>query len=928
MKKLLIYIIITVFFPLGQVFSQNNYTSSSSPWPVIRNANKPFTRWWWMGNAVDIDNIRSLLTEYNRVGLGGVEIVPIYGAKGFEEKYISYLSPRWMNMLDSTVNIARRLGMVVDISIGSGWPVGGPEVTLKDAATKLKVQKYFIPAGEHFHQQILLLDSPFKNEIIKPAALVSYDSKGKFMNLSNNLSKNIIDIAPQKNDQTILAFFNSKTLQKVKRAAPGGEGYTLDHFSAQAVNHYLQYLDKSFGSNSHGVRSFYNDSYEVFNADWSEDFLHEFQKRRGYSLLPYISWLADSTKTDSDSLARLKSDYRETMSDMMLDNFTRKITSWAHGKKAQFLNQAHGSPGNLLDLYAAVDIPETETFGSSVYAIPGLRRDMYEPRIADTEPLMFKFASSAAHVMGHTLVSSETHTWITEHFKTNLALCKPEAENLFLAGINHIFFHGTTYSPANVPWPGWLFYASVEFTPANSLWNHLKGYTDYIARCQSVLQSGKPDNDVLLYWPVYDLWNDSKGMDMPFRAHNIDMWIHGSSIYNASLLLTKNGYSFDYVSDNMIQKASIHNQYISIGDKEVTYKAIVIPACTYMPVPVLNKIINMARSGAVVIMDALPKDIPGLYQLQSRRIALKSMTGNLQKSMINGVAKIGAGKIIISKELLKSLQEQQIYGESLPAIGLQFIRRKTPLEKYYYIVNHTAHAIDSFFVLRHHNKVITIMDPQTGDFGLAQTRMLHDGSLQTRIQLKPGESVIIKSDISQKDSKKWQYLGNITDTIGFKNQWSLHFTEGGPKLPRDYTMHQLQLWTDLKDSVYQNFSGTAVYATRVYLERKNTNEYILQLPNLYEAALVKINGHDAGYIYGVPYELRIGKYLREGENSVEIEVSNLMANHIRYMDRNKIAWKNYHEINFVDKEYKPFDASNWHVMPSGLKEPVYLIGYR
>ena len=152
-----------------------------------------------------------------------------------------------------------------------------------------------------------------------------------------------------------------------------------------------------------------------------------------------------------------------------------------------------------------VDIPETETFGSSAFDIPGLRRDAADIRNVDPDPIMSKFASSAAHTNGKNLVSSETFTWLTEHFKTSYSQCKPEAEALFLSGINHVFFHGTTNSPQNISWPGWLFYASVEMNPNNSLWPHAQGLNNYIARCQSILQAGKPDNELLIYWPVYDV---------------------------------------------------------------------------------------------------------------------------------------------------------------------------------------------------------------------------------------------------------------------------------------------------------------------------------------------------------------------------------------------------------------------------------------
>src|SRR5690606_41260397 len=131
-----------------------------------------------------------------------------------------------------------------------------------------------------------------------------------------------------------------------------------------------------------------------------------------------------------------------------------------------------------------------------------------------SDPMMFKFASSATNTAGKKYTSSETFTWLTEHFKTSLAQAKPEVEQLFLAGVNHVFYHGTTYSPEDVPYPGWLFYASVNFTTNNSFWPHLPGLNSYITRVQSILQTTQADNELLVYWPIYDVWHDTEA---PFK---------------------------------------------------------------------------------------------------------------------------------------------------------------------------------------------------------------------------------------------------------------------------------------------------------------------------------------------------------------------------------------------------------------------------
>ena len=116
---------------------------------------RPWTRWWWMGSAVDEKNLDKVLTQYAAAGFGGVEVTPIYGAVGFEKRYISFLSPDWMSMLNITVKKATSLGMGVDMNTGTGWPFGGPQVTNQDAASKLIIQVYSLEAGKKLSEKII-----------------------------------------------------------------------------------------------------------------------------------------------------------------------------------------------------------------------------------------------------------------------------------------------------------------------------------------------------------------------------------------------------------------------------------------------------------------------------------------------------------------------------------------------------------------------------------------------------------------------------------------------------------------------------------------------------------------------------------------------------------------------------------------------------
>ncbi len=907
-----------ICFAFGNLSAQN-------PWPTVTETAKPWTRWWWMGSAVDEKGLDKQLTTLNKAGFGGVEIVPIYGAKGFEKQYLNYLSPEWMKMLQFTTNKAKSLNMGVDMAVGTGWPIGGPQVDEQDAATKMIVQTYTISASENFSDKIILKDEKQKNlKTIKLDIVTAYNEKNEAVVLTDKVNADgSLNWKPTSGKWNIYAVFVGKTLQKVKRAAPGGEGYTLDHFSPNATKDYLKTFDKAFGNSNYGIRSFFNDSYEVYNADWTADFLNEFKNRRGYDLSPYIKYLVSDEL--NEIAGRVKSDYRETLSELILNNFTKDFTNWAHSKNSKNTNQAHGSPGNLLDLYAAVDIPESETFGSSIFEIPGLKRDTADIQKSDIPDFnMLKFASSAANVTGKKLTSNETFTWLTEHFKTSWSQAKPEVEQVFLSGINHVFYHGTTYTPADVPFPGWLFYASVNFVPENSLWPHLKGLNSYIERTQSVLQSGKSDNELLMYWPIYDQWASPKGKDMAFKIHNIEKWLHPTVFYENLEKLGKSGYSLDMISDKMISEAKFENQNIQVAKNGGSYKVLIIPQLNYFSESTLKNILNLAQNGASVIFQSEPKDIPGNFEVEKRRKELQSLwtqipfqqNGNLKS------ASFGKGKIVLSSDVEKGLEFLKIKREKLTNTGLKFIRRKFDGGKYYYIVNHTSKEINQNIPLNFVGEQVTLMNPENGDFGIAQTQ-----NNSVRVQLKSGESLILKTSENADNSiPKWNYTEKTDVPIVLNQPWQLTFKEGGPEFPKAKNLKKLEPWTNFtEDPATQSFSGTGVYTTTLNLKKKNADDYLLKLDKLYESATVIVNGQEAGIVWSIPFEINIGKYLKKGKNTIQIEVCNLMANRIRYMDQNKIQWRNYHEINFVNINYKPFDASNWKVQPSGLDGEIQLI---
>ncbi|MVN90920.1 glycoside hydrolase [Mucilaginibacter sp. HME9299] len=896
-------------------------------WPKVTAQTRPWTRWWWMGNAVDQKNIGMLLKKYQQAGFGGVEVTPIYGAIGYEGRYIDFLSPKWMDMLNYTAGTAATLGMGVDMNTGTGWPFGGPQIKTADAATKLIIQTYKLNPGEIVKEAIRVNDVK-QQGIAVLQALVAYDEKGNATDLMSKVdAAGNLNMQPVTSKTEVFAAFAGKTLQKVKRAAPGGEGFTLNHLSKSATDVYLARFTNAYKGRQPKVRAYFNDSYEVYGASWSPELFDVFKKDHGYDLRMHIREL--NSKEENETVGRVKSDYRETMSNMLLHNFTQNWTNWAHGLKSITKNQSHGSPGNLLDLYGTVDIPECETFGSSKFPIPGLRRDSADVRNVDPNPIMLKFASSAGHVNGKPLISSETFTWLTEHFKTSYSQCKPEVEQIFLSGVNHVFYHGTTYSPDDIKFPGWLFYASMNMVPDNSLWSHAPGLNGYITRVQSVLQAGKADNEILMYWPIYDAWNHPKGLDMPMAIHDINEWLIPTAFYKNAVKLQKQGYSIDFASDLALMK-SAGSQVGVKTSANALYKTLVVPECTMMPNETLQSILKLAQQGATVIFQKLPEDVPGLAKVDERRAQQKQILAALKFiSAGSGVkqANVGAGKVLLADNLGNALAYANIPAEKLVESGLQFIRRNVGGNKYYYLVNHTAKAIDTRIPLNGTFSSVMMMDPQSSAYGLASSAAAN-GKTNVRVQLQSGEAMILFASTQPKTGiSKWSYLEKATGEIELKNPWTLQFTQGGPIVPAAKKLDKVKSWTDLGDTDAVNFSGTGVYTSTFNVAAKITGQYVLDLGQVDESARVWINDKEVGILWSIPFKVRVGSYLKTGVNTIKIEVDNLMANRIRYMDQNKMEWRKYHEINFVNINYKSFDASNWTPMPSGLIGPVKIVKY-
>lgn len=896
-------------------------------WPEIKPEARPGSRWWWMGSAVDKQNLSYNLRLYGTAGIGSLEITPIYGVKGNEQREIPFLSPRWMEMLEYTQDEAKKNGIGIDMNTGTGWPFGGPDITLEHAATRAIFEQYSITGGKDIVQDISISNSKEKKqrEIATLNRLMAYSTDGTCLNLTAKVKNGKLKWSAPKGEWKLIALFIGKTFQKVKRAAPGGEGYVMDHMNPEAVKGYFTKFDHAFQQNKVTYpRTFFNDSYEVYKADWTPHLLEEFERRRGYKLEEHFPEFLDTTRTEATR--RIVSDYRETVSEMLIDNFTTQWTKWAHKHGSTTRNQAHGSPANLIDTYASVDIPECEGFGLTDFHIKGLRKDsLTRPNFSDIS--MLKYASSAAHIAGKPYTSSETFTWLTEHFRTSLSQCKPDMDLMFVSGVNHMFFHGTPYSPQEAAWPGWLFYASINMSPTNSIWRDAPAFFEYITRCQSFLQMGQPDNDFLVYLPIYDLWDEIAGRLISFDIHKMDRY--APKFIKTIQTIIAGGYDVDYISDAFIKTTRC------TGDQLVTsggtrYKALIVPAARLMPAATLRKLVELARQGATVIfVEQYPEDVPGYHELDKNRKTFQHTTRQLPATDSFKQTQqfaFGKGQIIVGSDYQQALAQTGIPAEELKTrYGLQFIRRSNPEGHHYFVSCLQDKDTDGWVTLNVPETTAMFFNPMNGERGRAQSRT-SNGKLEVRLQLKSGESLIIQTLNKPLDKEPaWNYPEEQAYSLSLDHGWKLNFVESTPSITGRFDIDSPLSWTELEQPEAKINMGTGCYSLEIDLPALEADDWILDLGDVRESARVRINGHDAGTAWAAPFRLKVGKWLKTGKNLIEVEVTNLPANRIADMDRKNIEWRIFKDINMAKLNYVKGDYKNWSTMPSGLNGNVRLI---
>ena len=545
-------------------------------------AARPMMRWWWFGPDVEAAEIDRELCAMADAGLGGAEVSVVYPLR---EGSDTYLSEAALSHLRHAAETARDLGLRLDVTLGSGWSYGGPHIGPEHASRSLRWERRDISPAPFD----VPLVTPWPGDELVAAFLGDGVPPESWEPLP--LADGVLRVPAGRGPRTVLLAWSQVTGQQVKRSAAGAEGPVLDHLSADATRHHLAVVGEALlaAVPAELLGSVFCDSLEVYQAGWTPRLPEEFTRRRGYDPLPLLHRL----QIDEPGSAEFRIDMGLTLTELVEENFLAVCLDWARGHGLPLRIQAYGEPPVTLSSYRYVDLPEGEGWGWT-----GLPQS--------------RWASSAAHLHGHGVVSSEIWTWVhSPSFRATPLDLKGEAHEHLLLGINQFVGHGWPYSPPEAPGMGWMFYAAGALDDRNPWWPAMPELTRYLTRLSWLLRQGEPVADVKVYLPASELYAaHGEGFDL-WRACRDHI---GPEIPAA---IRRAGYDLDLVDDQALDVLEARSAPV-----------VVLPRVTRLPQPARAWLDAVRESGGTVIAvdspaypEGIAADAASLPEVLARSLA-------------------------------------------------------------------------------------------------------------------------------------------------------------------------------------------------------------------------------------------------------------------------------------------------------------------
>jgi hypothetical protein len=924
---------------------------------------KPMTRWWWFGGAVTPEEITRELTFMKQAGLRGAEIQPVYPvamddpSRGIRN--LNYFSEEFTAVLRHAVREARRLSLQLDFTLGSGWPYGGPFIPTSLAARRLRVLSQDVVGPKDYSWDLTphltgddrivgVVATPVRENAVLDAARSRVLADQPKPELSQGVRRaSFVRARIEDGTWRLMVFLDSPTGQLVKRPTIGTEGPVLDHHSREATALFLRAAgDRVMNAlGSEGAPPFHSvfcDSLEVYGADWTRDFLAEFEKRRGYDLAPYLPALFH----DAGELTPPgRHDSHLTLSELNLDYFFAPLVAWAEARGMKARIQAHGAPGDVMQAYGRAHVPE----GENIFL-----GDRYQVNLRHR-----RLASSAAHLYGKPLASSETYTWLrTPLFVTTLEQMKPATDAVLLDGLNHIVNHGYSYSPPEAGEPGWSFYASTEANHTNTWWRHYPHLARYIQRTCALLQTGVAVNPVAVYLPMGDLYSQ-------FGAGGLHIDVEAEGLLDAGLLmgLRHAGYDFDMIHDHALADlARVEAGELRAGTAR--YKVVIVPSARFMPPESAARLAELVRAGGhVIFVERLPEGAAGLHEREARSAQVCRQLDGLSV-VADRAAALARLEAVLQPDF--QIVEPSAEGADARKAAVEnvgFVHRRLGACDYYFVANVSRHTQDLRVRFAASHRAPERFDPETGEVfsPLVYDYVTHGGRTSTEVELhlEPFESCFVvfgtasarplltrtgwpgrlelqakggtavatglaagngeHSFVGPRGNVHRVVVSDLPPPMALAGPWTLTLGKGTP-----LTLDALRSWTELPAA--QGFSGWGRYETDFEAPDLPPDvEWLIDLGAVHETAEVSLNGASLGAAWKGLRRVACGPALRPGRNQLRIEVANLWIHDVARRPAPDLAaleetygvrWGRYGEV-------KP-EA----IPPAGLLGPVRLLPLR
>ncbi|MCA9237619.1 MAG: discoidin domain-containing protein [Planctomycetales bacterium] len=744
------------------------------------------------------------------------------------------------------------------------------------------------------------------------------------------------------------------------RNATGGAGQGLecDKLNAAAVR---EQFDNWFGRALETVgpqlaattlTTLHVDSWECGSQNWTADLVAEFTHRRGYSPLPFLPALAGIPIDDADASERFLHDFRQTLAELLQERFFGTLAELAHQHHCQFSAECV-APTMLsagMQHFAAVDLPMGEFW---------LRSPTHD------KPNDMLDAISAAHVYGKPIVQAEAFTQLRIAWDEHPALLKPLADRELARGVNRLVFHVMAHNPWLDRAPGMtLDSIGLLFQRGQTWWPAARAWTNYVQRCQALLQLGVPVADIAVFAGEEipnravlpeRLVSSLPGLIAPERIERERRRLanegaplreeppgvrHSANMADPQEWISPlEGFAYDSMGrDALLELATVHQGRIELPGG-ASYRLLVIPAARplqpaagRMSIPVARKLLALVKAGATVVLCERPTQTLGLAELQDQQ-AFAAVVDQLwpiertrprAKSPSSTVSRLGQGCIVrgpLTREALDKLSlvpDTQITANGADATSVvAWTHRRADDAEIYFLSNQTPTALDGNAVLRCAGGTVTQFDAVAGSIIPAEWQQRDDQRTGVRLQLAPFESafVVVASGAAAPRHQFDRQATPARRILTLDGPWRVSFASGEGATAATLRFEQLQDWSQHDDPGVRYFSGTAQYNYEfTWHPQDKARPVWLRLGRVENMARVTLNGAECGVAWTAPYQVELTPYLRDGVNELSIEVTNTWKNRLIGEARGAVpqqAWT----------LAKP-PATDAALLPAGLLGPV------